>query len=135
MALDIANGATHGQLALSYFDTEGRRIWVASRKVLEWEDADKAATGTAMMRFMTLVKLKAKWDVPLAFELKNPCKIVPQGKGKFLWEMALGLELKLQLGIEVCLEFITGFDLRSIMISPRTFIKCKKCVLHLRFTK
>jgi len=135
MALDIANGATHGQLALSYFDTEGGGFGVASREGAQWgEDADKAATRTAMMRLWTLVKLKAKWDVPLAFELKNPCKIVPQRKGKFLWEMALGLELKLQLGIEVCLEFITGFDLRSIMISPRTFIKCKKCVLHLRFT-
>ncbi|KAN0073442.1 hypothetical protein V8E54_008662 [Elaphomyces granulatus] len=82
MALDIANGATHGQLALSYFDTEGGGFGVASRKVLSGEDADKAATRDCHDAFMTLVKLKAKWDVPLAFELKNPCKIVPQSEGQ-----------------------------------------------------
>lgn len=78
MALDIANGATHGQLALSYFDTERGGFGVASRKVLSGEDVDTAAVKDCHDAFMTLVKLKAKWDVPLAFELENPCNIVSQ---------------------------------------------------------
>lgn len=74
VSLDLANGNPHGQLALSYFDQPGGAFAVGSREILSGGSDDRRLDKECDLAFETLAKIYAEHDVPLTFDLKNPCK-------------------------------------------------------------
>lgn len=74
VSLDLANGEPHGQLALSYFDRPGGAYAVGTRDMLSGSLVDRRQARECESAFETLAKIYAEYEVPLPFDLKNPCK-------------------------------------------------------------
>lgn len=70
-ALDLGNGE-RGQLALSYFNREGGGYAVGTRETLS-KAHQSSKIEACHDTFRTLTRIQPRWNVPLQFELQNPC--------------------------------------------------------------
>ena len=77
-ALDIAEGEPHGQLSLSYFDRPGGAFAVGTHEMLNFASKRYKACHQA---FRTLVTIQKQYDVPLAFDLEDPCSAASSASG------------------------------------------------------